>query len=163
MPAPEPVDKPSGLLPARTFVIAGSVAHPALPFVQALEKEKFRVVSGPGLNPIGLRYGTFWKDVVADSEFFFYFLLPKRIQRWELTIDVLIDVKLDPYGNHAVTVTGYSSPRRGYDFLFETVDQAARLYAASGQLLHRSDFFTGDAGAMKAARKANKLARRNRQ
>lgn len=42
-------------IPARTLVIDGSVAHPVLPFVQVLKKEKFNVTSAPGHNPVRLR------------------------------------------------------------------------------------------------------------
>lgn len=130
-------------IPARTFVIDGSVAHPVLPFVQALEKEKFRVTSAPGQSPIKMNYGNFWKDLVADSEFFLSFLLPKKIQRWELSVEALIAIEIDELGNHAVTITGHAIPRRGNDFLFETVAKGADAHARAGQLLHCTEFFQG--------------------
>lgn len=136
-------------IPARTFVIDGSVAHPVLPFIQVLEKEKFRVTSEPGQNPIRLRYGSFWKDLVADTEFFPTFLLPAKLQRWELTIDVLVAVELDEHGNHAVTITGNGLPRRGNDFLFDVVAKGADAFAHSGNLLHWTEYFQGDPKAMK--------------
>ncbi|ALO67912.1 hypothetical protein AS189_17275 [Arthrobacter alpinus] len=143
-------------IPARTFVIDGSVAHPVLPFIQVLEKEKFRVTSEPGQNPIRLRYGSFWKDLVADTEFFPTFLLPAKLQRWELTIDVLVAVELDEHGNHAVTITGNGLPRRGNDFLFDVVAKGADAFARSGQLLHGTEFFQGDPKTLKKKGKAAK-------
>lgn len=143
-------------VPARTFVIDGSVAHPVLPFVQMLEKEKFKVTSVPGASPIRLRYGNFWKDVVADSEFFPGFLLPEKLQRWELIIEALVSVECDEHGNHAVTVTGNGMPRRGNDFLFNTIAKAAEAYAQSGQLLHWTEFFQGDPVSVKRRGKAPK-------
>ncbi len=137
-------------IPARTFVVDGSVAHPVLPFVQVLEKEKFKVTSAPGASPVRLRYGNFWKDLVADTEFFPSFLLPEKLQRWELTIDVLISSEIDQHGNHAVTITSNGFPRRGNDLVFKVVAKAADAFAASGQLLHRTDYFQGDPKAIKA-------------
>lgn len=143
-------------VPARTFVIDGSVSHPVLPFVQALEKEKFKVISQPGASPVRLRYGNFWKDLVADTEFFPSFLLPEKLQRWELTVVAVLDVERDGHGNHAVTVTGNGIPRRGNDFLFDTVAKAADAFAQSGQLLHWTDFFQGDPAAVKRGGKTRK-------
>ena len=143
-------------IPARTFVIDGQVAHPVLPFVQVLEKEKFKVTSDPGANPIRLRYGNFWKDLVADTEFFPSFLLPEKLQRWELTVEALLSVERDEHGNHAVTVTGNGMPRRGNDFLFDTIAKAADSYAQSGQLLHWTEFFQGDPASVKRRGKAPK-------
>lgn len=136
-------------IPARTFVIDGEVAHPVLPFVQVLEKEKFKVTSAPGYNPVRLRYGNFWKDMVADTEFFPSFLLPEKLQRWELTIEALVSVERDEHGNHAVTTTGNGFPRRGNDFLFDTIAKAADAYAQSGHLLHWTDSFQGDPASVK--------------
>lgn len=134
------------------------MAHPVLPFIQVLEKEKFRVSSEPGQNPIRLRYGSFWKDLVADTEFFPTFLLPAKLQRWELTIDVLVAVELDEHGNHAVTITGNGLPRRGNDFLFDVVAKGADAFAQSGNLLHWTEYFQGDPKAMKErGRKAKRL------
>lgn len=140
------------LFPARTYIVDAAVVHPVLPFVQALIKEKFRVVSEPGQSPVKLRYGALWKDLLAGSEYFPGFLLPKKLQRWELTVDVRVTAGIDPYGNHAVTATGWSVPRRGNNFLFETLGAAADSYAQSGHLLHVSDYFEGDASAFKKSK-----------
>lgn len=142
------------LFPARTYIVDSSVAHPVLPFVDALIKEKFRVVSGPGQSPIKLRYGTLWKDMLTDSEYFPGFLLPKKLQRWELTVDVRMTAEIDEYGNHAVTATGRSMPLRGNTFLFETLGAVADSYAQSGHLLHVSDYFQGDASGFKKSKPA---------
>lgn len=64
--------------PARTYIVDSSVAHPVLPFVQALTQKKLQVVSAPGQSPIKLRYGTMWKSVLLDNEFIPSLLLPKK-------------------------------------------------------------------------------------
>ena len=135
-------------VPARTFVIDGTVAHPVLPFVQALEKEKFQVTSGPGSSPITLRYGSLWKEFLSPGSIP-SFMLPEKLQRWEMRINVSIDVELDEHGNHALTITGNGFPTRGNDFLFDVVARAAEGFAQSGHLLHRTDFFQGDPNAVK--------------
>lgn len=139
--------------PARTFTIDGAADHPVLPFVQQLQQEKFKVTSEPGQSPIALHYGNFWRSLVWEGGPLTAMVLPQRLQRWELDIDVLVEVKADGHGNHAVTVTGHSWPRRGNNFLFETVAGAAEALSRSGSLLRWSDFFEGDAAAMKNARK----------
>lgn len=136
-------------VPARTFVIDGSVAHPVLPFVQVLEKEKFQVTSEPGANPIRLHFGSLWRDFLSFGSIP-AFMLPEKLQRWELHIDVLIEAELDEHGNHAVTITGTGFPSRGNDFLFREVAKAADAFAKNGHLLHWTDYFQGDPKAVKA-------------
>ncbi|AIY03440.1 hypothetical protein ART_3841 [Arthrobacter sp. PAMC 25486] len=142
-------------VPARTFVIDGSVAHPVLPFVQALEKEKFRVISEPGQQPIRFRYGSFLKGLLSH-EFVPTLILPEKFQRWDLAINVLVAVELDEHGNHAVTITGNGFPRRGNDFLFDVVAKGAAAFARTGHLLHTSEYFQGDPKMMKRNGKAAK-------
>lgn len=141
------------LFPAQTFVIDAAVAHPVLPFVQALEKKKFILTSAPGKDPISVHYGTFWKQLFANGELFLPFIFSKRMRRWAFTTDTLISVAPDPYGNHTVTVTAWSAPRAGNNFLFEIIGTVAEKYAQAGQLLHCSEYFEGDAAAMKKSRK----------
>lgn len=133
--------------PARAFVIDGSVAHPVLPFIQALEKAKFQVTSKLGQSPIVLRYGSFWKSFAADS--LPTMIMPAKFQRWELDINAVIDVELDKQGNHVVTVAGTAVPFRGNDYLFEIIAKGADAHARAGQLLRSTEFFQGDPKAMK--------------
>lgn len=134
-------------IPARAFVIDGSVAHPVLPFIQALEKAKFQATSKPGQSPIVLRYGSFWKSFAADS--LPTMILPAKFQRWELDIETVIAVEVDKQGNHVVTVAGNSSPVRGNEYLFDIIAKGADAHARAGQLLQSTDFFQGDPKAMK--------------
>lgn len=137
-------------------MINGAVTHPVLPFVQALEKEKFKVTSAPGENPLTLRYGSFWKEAVADSEFFVPLLISKRMRRWIFEVEAWIAVAPDQYGHHAVTVTSWSNPRDGNNFLFEVIDTVVEKYALAGNLLHCTDYFEGVATAVKRRKRKAK-------
>lgn len=135
-------------IPARTFVIDGSVAHPVLPFVQALEKEKFRLISEPGQNPILFRYGRLGKFLLSN-ELVPTLIMGKKFQRWDFTINVLVEAEIDQHGNHAITVVSNGTPRSSNDFVFETAGQAVNALAQSGHLLHVSEYFQGDPKTMK--------------
>ncbi len=136
------------IYPARTFVISGSVVHPVAPFVHALKKGRFRVKSGQGAGPVRLRYGTYLKSVLT-SEYVPTMILPEVLGRWELMVSVLVTSEVDQHGNHAVTITSNSSPRRGNDLVFKLVAKAADAFARDGHLLHWTDYFQGDINAMK--------------
>ena len=135
------------VLPARTFIVAGSVASPEAAFAEALQKAKFRITSKPGESPLVLRHGTLATWIAADSIIFSF--LPEKYRRWELSIQALIAVERDHHGHHAVTVTGQGIPARGNDYLFEVVAGAADVYAKDGLLLHVSDYFQGDPKTLK--------------
>ena len=135
-------------IPARTFVVDGSVGDPVQPIVAALEKSKFRLVTAPGQLPVRMQYGSFLKDAMSFEDY--TWVLPEKFQRWSWDVNVYVDSGRDAHGNHAVTVTSHGYPSRSNDHAFGVVDQAIAFYAQSSQLLHVSDYFQGDPKALKA-------------